>query len=348
MKEKTKLKFHKLTAGIAKAYNTSDTRTYFTAEPTIEQTLVDKIVESADFLQKINVLTPDEKSGEKILGSASGMLAKRTNTNDRDRQPLNPLSLGSKGYECHKTEFDYFIKYETIDAWAKFKDFANRFLNWTRHQTALSQIMVGWYGESIAIETDPETNTNGEDVNKGWLQKLREYEMDGVVTQVITEGAEGSGVVRIGKDGDYENLDAAVHDCLQLLHDVHRERDDLVAIIGRDLLALDKSQLYVAQGETPSEKERIENQRVTRTYGGLPAQSETFFPSRGIWVGPLSNLSMYIQSGSIRQKIEDNAKRDRVEHYHSMNVDYVVEDEQACAMIEFKNVQLPDGSGGWA
>ncbi|MCO5748822.1 P2 family phage major capsid protein, partial [Citrobacter freundii] len=82
----------------------------------------------------------------------------------------------------------------------------------------------------------------------------------------------------IGKGGDYANLDAAVHDVKQMIDPVFRDEGDLVAIIGSDLLAYDKGKLYAAQGQTPTEKERIEEAQVIATYGGLPSFLVPFFP----------------------------------------------------------------------
>lgn len=350
MKDSSLKKFEAFTAGVAKRYGVSNTVDTFSVKPTDEQALVEKVTHNADFLQKINYILVDQQTGQKVLGSISGLAPKRTKVEgegSKDREPQSPLQLDGKGYQCEPVEFDYLIKHSTIDAWAKFKDFDKRFLSWCRREIALSQIKLGWYGEKSVVSTDVTANPNGEDVKAGWLQSLRDYKTDGVVSQVLTEGEEESGVIKVGKGGDYENLDALVHDTKQLINEIHRNDPDLVAIIGSDLLATDKAQLYVAQGQKPTEKERVENQSVTRTYGGLPSMSVPFFPGRGVLITKLSNLSIYVQSGSIRQAIENNNKRNRVEHYNSMNMDYLLEDESAAAMVEFKNVQLPDGKEGW-
>jgi len=132
-----------------------------------------------------------------------------------------------------------------------------------------------------------------------------------------------------------------VFDTLQMVDEVHRERDDLVAVIGRDLLAMDKTQIYAGEGTKPSEKMLIETARVSRTYGGLPSMAVPYFPSRGLYVGPLDNLSLYVQETSVRQKVFDNSELDRVQHFNSENDAYVIEDTGASAVIEHKNVQLP-------
>ncbi|WP_444894923.1 phage major capsid protein, P2 family [Microbulbifer sp. SSSA005] len=343
MRNTTRLKFSTLVSQMAKTYGVDSVEKSFAATPSIEQRIQDTIVEPFSFLQQINVIGVDELKGEKILGSATGMVGKRTDTTNNDRQTVDPLGLDPNGYECVKTEYDVHILYQTLDAWAKFPDFKDRFMNYVRKAIAHARIKHGFYGTHNAAVTNSATYPNGEDVNKGWFQHLREYNAG---AQIFSEGGT-AGQIRLGAGGDYENLDAMVHDVLQLVAEPHRDGDDLVALIGRDLLAQDKAQLYTAQGQTPTEKERAENSAVTRTYGGLLSHPVPFFPMRGLMITSWDNLSLYYQSGAVRQKIEDNAKRDRVEHYNTMNEAYVVETLDKAAGIEFANVKLPNGSGGW-
>lgn len=339
MNPRTRELFSAMCAAMAESYGVPSVDKTFAAAPSVEQTLMDKIVMSSDFLQRINVIGVDDLKGENILGSVSGVLGKRTDTSAGDRQTSDVINLDAAAYECIKTEYDVHIGYATLDAWAKFPDFNDRFLRYVRRAIALARIKVGFYGASAAAVTNPGVNINGEDVNKGWLQHLRDYNAG---AQILDEGGT-VGQIQLGGAGDYANLDAMVFDVLQMVGEVHRDGGDLVALMGRELLAFDKTQLYAAQGATPTEKERIEANAVTRTYGGLPAFSVPNMPARGLIITSWDNLSLYYQNGKVRQKIEDNAKRDRVEHYNTINEAYVVEDPEKAAAIEFANVKIWDG-----
>lgn len=330
-----------MTIAMATTYGVTSVEKTFAVTPSISQELHDKIIESSAFLQLINVMPVDEIKGEKILGSATALIPKRTDTDLGDRQTTDALNLENKFYECYKSEYDVHIKYSTIDSWAKFPDFQQRYANWVRRAIALAKIRVGWYGITAEDVTDPVANPNGEDVNIGWLQHLRAYKSG---AHWFSEG-ETVGEIRVGEGGDFANLDSAVHGALQMVDEIYRDGDDLIVLLGKDLLAEDKAQLYAAQGKTPTEKERIENQAVTRTYAGLAAITAPSFPARGLLVTSLDNLSIYYQDTSVRRKVEDNSKRDRIEDYNSINECYVVEDESKCAGFEFANVKLPDGSG---
>jgi hypothetical protein len=57
-------------------------------------------------------------------------------------------------------------------------------------------------------------------------------------------------------------------------------------------------------------------------------------------VTTLENLSIYFMDESHRRSIDENPKKDRVENYESMNIDYVVEAYAAGCLIE--NIKLGD------
>ncbi|MFC6633543.1 phage major capsid protein, P2 family [Microbulbifer taiwanensis] len=348
MQPKTKKLFSAMLVAMAASYGVEAVSENFNVMPTIAQELQDKIVESDAFLQAVNVVPVDEIKGEKVIGSAAGLVPKRTDTDNNDRQTSDVLSLGSKGYELFPTEFDTHIKWATIDAWAKFPDFQERYGKWVRKAIALARIRVGWVGTSAAAVTNPVANPNGEDVNKGWLQLLREYN-GGAQWFDGSTGTQMANEIRIGAGGDFENLDSAVHAVKQMINHLHRGAGDLVAIVGEDLVAEEKAALYKALGQKPTEKERIENEVVSKVYAGLPLKTDVpFFPARGILITSLDNLSIYYQTDSWRRQVSDNPKRSRVEDYNSVNEGYVIEDEEKAAGVEFANVKLPDGAGGWA
>lgn len=340
MNEVSKKKYLAFCVAMATKFGVASVAEAFTVTPTIAQTLQTKIVEQDTFLQKINTFPVTELKGQKVLGAVAGVLGKRTNTDANDRVPQEVLDLGSKDYELHSTEFDTYIKYATVDSWAKFPQFQEMYAQWVRKAIAMARVRTGWYGTSAAAVTNSVTYPNGEDINKGWFQLMRDYDTG---SHWMLEGAT-TDEIRIGAGGDYENLDAAVHDCRQMLDPIYRERGDLVVMIGSDLLASDKATLYVAQGATPSEKERIANEKVTKMYGGLPVITPSGFPSRGLFITTYDNLSWYYQDTSVRRQVVDNPKRNRVEDYTSVNDAYVVENEELAAGFEFANIKIKEGS----
>ncbi len=328
-------RYFALQLAIAEAYGVDDSTRQFAVEPSIAQELNDKITEKSDFLGRINVIPVTELKGQKVMLGLNGPATGRTNTKVNDRVPRNLLDLDALGYELFATETDVALPFQSIDSWAKFPDFAERYAAAVQKQIALDRMMIGWHGVSAAVQTDPATYPMLQDVNKGWLQIAREQ----VPAQVLTTATPAE-KISLGTGGDYANLDALVHDIKQMIDPVFRDAGDLVAIVGSDLMAADKAKLYAKQGDTPTEKERIEEQQVIATYGGLPSFSLPFFHTTGVVVTSWDNLSIYFQDSSWRRYLQENPKRNQVEDYNSRNEGYVIEQLGKFAAIEPARLEL--------
>lgn len=325
--------YAELQEAIAETYGVERASKMFSVEPSVAQELNDSITAKADFLERINVVPVSEIKGEKVFIGVNGPVTGRTNTKTTDREAKDASALENTTYELVDTQSDVGLPYAKIDAWAKFPDFKDRYSAAVQKRIAQDRIVIGFNGTSAASQTDLAANPKLQDVNKGWLQQLREQ----APQQVLKEGVV-AGKVTLGADGDYANLDALVHDTKQMVDEILREDGDLVAIIGTDLLAADKAKLYTKQGDTPTEKERIENAQVIATYGGLPAFSVPNFPVNAVLVTSWDNLSIYFQDTSWRKQTVDNPKRSRVEDYNSRNEGYVIEQLEKIALTE--NVEL--------
>lgn len=326
--------FAELQLALAESYGVDLVSTQFSVEPSIAQELNDAITAKADFLERINVVPVSEIKGEKVFIGTNGPVTGRTNTKTTDREAKDASDLDNNTYELFPTESDVGLPYAKIDAWAKFPDFHQRYTAAVQKQIALDRILVGFHGTHAAPQSDITQYPLLQDVNKGWLQQLREQ----APQQVLKEIVPASGKVTLGEGGDYANLDALVHDTKQLVDERLREAGDLVAIIGSDLLASDKAKLYSKQGDTPTEKERIELAQVIATYGGLPAYSVPHFPVNAVLVTSFDNLSIYFQDSSWRKQTVDNPKRSRIEDYNSRNEGYVIEQLEKIGLTE--NVEV--------
>jgi P2 family phage major capsid protein len=312
----------------------------FTVVPTIAQTLEDRIQESSAFLQKIGFYPVTEQEGENLGLGTSATVAGTTDTDAQDRATTDPTSLNAFGYRCEQTNFDTHLKYAKLDMWAKFPDFQTRLRDAIVRQIARDRLMIGWNGTSRAATSDRATYPLLQDVNKGWLQYVRDNDPARIMSEVVP----ASDAVKVGTEAgyDYQNLDSLVFDIVgNLLDEWHAEDTGLVAIMGRQLLA-DKYFPIIDDNNTPTEKIASDIIVSSKRVGGLPAVRVPFFPARSIVVTTLENLSIYWQESTNRRTIVDNAKRDRVEDYQSINEDYVVEDTGAFCAVE--NIKLWNGT----
>ncbi|ENG6109179.1 phage major capsid protein, P2 family [Serratia liquefaciens] len=319
-----------------------DVAAKFTVEPSVSQTLEEKIQESSGFLKTINIVPVDEQSGDKIGLGIDRPVASTTNTDEKDREPIDPTSLDEQGYMCTQTNFDTALKYSKLDSWAKFKDFQVKIRNQIVKRQALDRIMIGWHGTKRARTSDFTVNKLLQDVNIGWLEKIRKGAPDQVMSKILDEaGAVVSEKIRIGKTGDYHNLDALVMDAVnELIAAWFQDDTELVAIVGRSLLA-DKYFPIVNKEQENSEMLAADVIISQKRIGGLQAVRVPSFPDNTILITRLDNLSIYWQDGTRRRHIIDNPKRDRIENYESVNEAYVVEDYQCAALIENIDILKP-------
>ena len=339
MKKATSERFtREVLESLAVGYSVPSVARQFSIEPSVAQRLNDKIVEQSTFLPRINIVPVDELVGENILGYAKEPVTSRTDTSGNGvRSPKDVLGLGKYRFELKKTDSDVAIRYDTIDAWAKFPDLADRYSRYVQERIAADRELIGWYGTSAAATTDVAANPLLQDVNKGWLQYMR----DNLPGNILKEG-EHAGEIRIGKNGDYSCLDVAINDLVEGIP--YFLQKDLVALIGRDLITRERAVLFEAVQGTPTEKQAMDS--FAQRYGGLPWETPSFFPARGLVITPLANLSLYHQDSSWRRKIDDNAKKDQYEDYMSRNEGYVVETPEQLVGLEFANVKLPFEENG--
>lgn len=325
MRNETRVLFDAYLAAIAQLNNVRDASRQFVAAASIQQTLETRIQESSQFLSTVNNIGVVEQSGEKIGLGIGSTIASTTDTTVQDRVTTDPTEMDNRGYLCTQTNFDTSIKYSKLDAWAKFPDFQTRIRDVILRRQALDIITIGWNGTSRAATSNRGVNPLLQDVNIGWLQKAKTNAAARVMTQIGVTGKIQIGDA-VALAAGYKNLDALVYDMVNnLLDPWYREDTELVAIMGRDLLA-DKYFPLINVANPPTEKIAADVIISQNRVGGLQAVRVPYFPANKIVVTRLDNLSRYFQEGGRRRTIVDNAKRDQIENYESSNDAYVIED----------------------
>ena len=334
MRNDTRNLFNAYLGQLTKLHGVPDVTTKFATAPSVTQTLETRMQESSQFLSAINIYGVTEQMGEKIGMGIGGPNAGTTDTTQKDRETSDITTLDDRGYFCSQTNFDTHLRYSKLDAWAKFPDFQARIRDAILKRQALDRILIGWNGTSRAATSNPATNPLRQDVNIGWLQKMRTEN----AARVMKEIAEGSGKIAIGAGKDFTNLDALVFSMVEeFIAPWYQEDPDLVVICGRQLLA-DKYFPIINKDNAPSEILAADIVTSQKRLGNLPAVRVPYFPARGLLVTKLENLSIYWQEGSRRRTVLDNAKRDRIENYESVNDAYVIEDLECAALAE--NIEI--------
>ena len=342
MRKETRFKFNKYLSRLAElnGIGVPDLDKKFTVEPSVTQKLFDKIQQSSSFLQLINMVTVRELTEEKVGIDVTGTIASTTDTDGGvERKTADFSKLDAFRYFCNPVNFDYNLKYNKLDLWARFEDFQIRIRNAIIKRQALDYITIGFNGTSRAATSDRAKNPMLQDVAIGWLQKYRNDAPERVMSDVKDDdGTVISDTIKIGPKGHYANLDALVMDAHEsLIEEIHRENPEMVVICGRRILT-DKYFPMINKFQSNSEQLAGELIVSQKTIGQLQAVRAPFFPANSIFITTLDNISIYLFEDGHRRHIVENPKLDQVENYEQVKVDFVIEDYAAGCLIE--NIEI--------
>ncbi len=321
-------------ADVARMNGVTKIEKSFNVAPSIQQKLETKVQESSAFLSQINVLGVDDMEGATVGLSIGGMIAGRTDTSGNGRRETRSVhGLEENRYKVTQTNFDTHITYNQLDVWSRFPDFQTRIAGAIVERCQLDRIAIGFNGTRAAATTDRTANPLGQDVNIGWLERMRTENQ----IRVMDEG-KTAGKVQVGTGGDYATLDALVWDAVQtLLPSWAKGRTDLVAICGAGLLH-DKYFPLINADEKPTEQIARDLIMSSKRLGGRQAAEVPFFPEDAVLITPFKNLSIYYQNGKRRRYVQENPARDRIEDFNSSNEGYVVEDYDFACMVD--NIEI--------
>lgn len=297
MRTNTRFKFNAFLTRLAELNNVEngDLNKKFSVEPSVTQTLMTRMQDSSEFLTRINILPVAEMKGEKVGVGVNGSIASTADTAGGDeRETADFASLTSEGYECHQVNYDFHIRYNTLDLWARYEDFQTRLRDAIIKRQALDRIMIGFNGLNRAKTSNRAAFPLLQDVAVGWLQKYRLNAPKRVMDKVMTQdGALISEKIRVGAHGDFANLDALVMDATNnLIEPWYQEDPELVVICGRQLLA-DKYFPIVNQSQPNSEALAGDLIISQKRIGNLPAVRVPYFPANSLMITRLDNLSIY-------------------------------------------------------
>lgn len=342
MRKQTRFKFNAFMSRLAElnGVDTGDLDKKFSVEPSVTQTIMTRVQDSSSFLTRINIVPVPEMKAEKIGLDVSGTIASNTDTAGGDeRETADFATLDAEGYFCQQVNYDFHIRYNTLDLWARYQDFQTRLRDAIVKRQALDRIMIGFNGTHRAKTSNRVKFPLLQDIAPGWLQKYRENAPSRVMNKVVAEdGSVVSEKLRVGAGGDYANLDALVMDATNnLIAPWYQEDPELVVICGRQLLA-DKYFPLVNQEQPNTEAMAADLIISQKRIGNLPAIRVPYFPADALLITRMDNLSIYWQEDTHRRHMVENSKRDRIENYESINEDYVVEDYACGALVE--NIEL--------
>lgn len=326
MRNETRKVYNAMLATLAVKYDVSTTAEKFTATPPMAQKIQDAIQSSAAFLNEVSLINVEDMKGQIVDLTIHSTIAGRTDTTgDSKRNPQLAGSPKGRDYECTQTDFDVAIDYALLDQWARYPDFARRYMNAVYRRIALDRILIGFYGMSAAATTNRTTNPLLQDVNFGWMYDLITNNPENYMTEGATAGK-----IRLGdfSGADYKNVDQMVYDILQMIPVEHLTGNEVV-ILGKELVAKDMNKVLGDHGTTPSEKSKFE--LLGKSYGGLKSLVVPQFPARGVLITDPKNLQIYVQNSSVRRFTKEQPEQNRVADFISQNEAYRIADLEGVA-----------------
>ena len=261
-------------------------------------------------------------------GEAIGFIQGMPGTTDTEQFARKPKLLANRlMYFCQQMNIDSRIKYDKLNNFVHTElDFVEEFERYLDKHLLGSVLMVGLNGTHRADNSSPDTALHCQDVQKGWLQKIRDH-----AAQNSGQGVLNVGV--IGESGKYKTISKAIKAGLMQIKPIYAD-GDLIAICGRNV---------IEDEAIENNKDELEGQFITRLQkllGGCKAITVPHFPPNAILLTRLDNLALYVHRNNIRRGFIEEPEFDMLSHYFSFNIDFIVENFDACCLLE--NIELAE------
>lgn len=317
-------------AGLAEAngLDVGEVSNYFSLSDPKETQLRDALLENVEILNWITVADVDQLSGQVVSVGASGLHTGRI----EDGRFRRNVGVYGNNYNLVETDSCAALRWDLLSIWANAgseEEFFQKVTAFTTQAFALDMLRIGFNGKSVEKSTDYKKNPNGEDVNIGWHEIVRQYE-DG--KQIMTDP------VTLDQSGDYKSLDAMASDLINAkIPQEYRNDPRMVVLVGADLVAAEQYRLYQA-ADRPTEK--IAAQMLQDTIAGRRAIIPPFMPGKRMVVTTLNNLHIYTQRNTRQRKAEFVEDRKQYENKYLRNEGYAVEYLDLYAAIDESAVTI--------
>lgn len=306
---------------------------YYSLTPPRSTALRSAILESAALLKQLTVMDVPYPQGQVVTVGESTL---RTG-----RQKTGRFTKGSgvSGNEFQLVETDSccVITWEQLAVWGN-SGSQSQFINMMNQTAVLNfatdMLRIGFNGTHIADDTDPKANPNGDDVNVGWHQFVKNWvQADPTkhTNRIITNK------VTLGVGGDYLSLDAAGSDLVRSLPTKYQDDPSLVILVGADLVAAEEVRLY-NQEDKPTEN--IAAQKLSKNIAGRIAVVPPFMPGKRMAATTLKNLQILTLMNSRRRKAEDVGDRKQFENSYWRYEGYALGDPDCYAALDESAVEL--------
>ena len=294
----------------------------FNVTPAKQQTLIEAYQKEADFLSKVNMVMVKQASGSKLALGNDKRIASNTDTRIQPRRPTAIGTLTDDDYLCTQTDYDVAYDWSVIDNWGAFSDFQQRLARLAVKAVAQDKQIIGFNGTHRAKTTNKELYPELQDVNVGWLQKIRNHAPERYIESI-----------KVGAGHEFKTIDALVEMAVnELIAERFRQNTDLIAITSAGLVS-DKYLSLINQVLSPTEQIAANGLYQKTQLGTRKVDTPAYFPTGALLITSYDNLSIYQQRGTLRRFFRDEPEWNRTADYQSVNECFVVEDYDKVAFI---------------
>lgn len=319
--------FHQNFVSNAKKFGNS----FQISEPS-ENLLRVAMMQSSWMMEKITTADVVQENGQAVSVGDNSLYTGRA----LEGRFRNPTKLNGSVYELSETDSCASINYDKmsllINSGSGTQDeFNQKMSDFFSRAFTLDMLKIGFNGQYSALDTQPNENPRGEDVNKGWHAIAREFNSG---SQVITKPA------TIGENGDFKHLDELASFLInELIPEGFREDPRLVVMVGAELAATERLKLF---NGAASPSDRASAQMLNSSVAGRFAFVPPFMPGRRLAVTTLDNLHIYTQKGTRVFKAGFNEDKKLYEHSYLRQEGYALGDGFMYAAMDENALTLKD------
>ena len=319
--------FHQNFVSNAKKFGNS----FRISEPS-ENLLRVSMMQSSWMMEQITMADVAQATGQAVSVGDNSLYTGRT----LEGRFRSPTKLDGTAYDLIETDSCAGISYDKMSLLINSgsgtqEEFNQKMSEFFSRAFTLDMLKIGFNGQRTALDTKPDENPKGEDVNRGWHTIAREFNAG---SQVITKPAS------IGDAGDFKHIDALASFLInELIPEGFREDPHLVVMVGAELAA--SQRLKIFNGAALS-SERAAAQMLNSSVAGRFAFVPPFMPGRRLVITTLDNLHIYTQKDSRIFKAGFNEDKKIYEHSYLRQEGYALGDGFMYAAMDENALTLKD------
>ncbi|MDP8170553.1 P2 family phage major capsid protein [Pasteurella skyensis] len=262
-----------------------------------------------------NMALDIQNSGKVIAGT--------TDTRTTPRDPKIVLEKESKEVNVQQINIDSNITYNDLDSFISTSQKEKKLEAVATDDIISNLIMLGFNGTHRSKNSDPQLYPLGQDVIKGWLQKIRDDAPQSVLNNET-----------VGKAQSNKNLNDLFKKAKKQLPPVIAKSGKLIAICGSNILP--DVEIQFTYNELSFKKEQATLSQ--KTIAGIKCIVMPYFPENSVLITTLDNLRLAFQNNTTRFALLNNPSKSRIEHWFSTNVDYIIDSYKSAILIE--NIEI--------